>query len=388
MSAEERRKEITSWPQLLKATAVAWWEDDVQRLGASLAFYMIFAVAPLLVFALSLAGLLYGRDAAEGQLAHQLEAAMGKQAAGALQSLLATSHSSGQGPLATTLSVIALFVGASAAFTELRAGLNRIWNVRPDPSAPWWLFLKHRALAFALVLFVGVLFLALLFAGSAVLTAWNSWAADMPFSATIAAWLNYLVTAAVETILFAAIFRYLPDGSVDWKDVLLGAVRHVALDWVGQRAHRPLFQIQRRGLNLRSGGLADGPAAVDLLFRTSDVSRSRIHGKLCAFSRSIDRSRPLRRPRARHGPIGCNGQCKALSKSSRHRTGRRALQELNTIHNAINARLLSGSKRLQRCAGDSTSTTSSVGRTWASSKCPPRVVPSARPTTRWAWTLG
>ncbi len=212
-----------NWWHLLKETLVSWWNDDVQRLGASLAFYMVFSVAPLLVFALSIAGMIYGSDAAQGKLSRELNGAMGEQAAGAVQSLLAATQNAGQGPLATVLSTAALLVGASAAFNEFRTGLNRIWKVRPSESAPWWLTVKNRVMAFGLVLVVGLLFLALLVVSSAVSSAWSWLASDVAYSTTMAMWLNYFVTMAIETVLFALVFRYLPEGTIAWMDVWLGA---------------------------------------------------------------------------------------------------------------------------------------------------------------------
>ncbi len=233
MSQESRKNELadshpggelepSAW-NLLKQTLLAWWRDNCARMGASLAYYAVFSTAPLLVFAVMIVGAIYGNAAAEGQIASELAGVMGQEAAGGVQAMVSAVRHDQSGPLATVLSLGALLFGASAAFGELRYALNIIWKVRPKPSAHWWYAVRDRLLIFLLVLLVGFLFLAMLVASSALSVAWEYVSAYVPFSNRAARWINYGVTMLVETILFAVIFKYLPDGRIAWKDIWLGA---------------------------------------------------------------------------------------------------------------------------------------------------------------------
>jgi membrane protein len=231
--AAARQRLEPSWWNLIQQTFVAWSRDNVSRLGASLAYYAVFSVAPLFVFAVMVVGMIYGAAAAEGRIAQELDGVMGKEAAGGVQAMVAAMHRDTAGPLATVLSIGALMFGASGAFNDLRYGLNIVWKVRPSATAPWWFTLQKRLLAFGLVLLVGVLFLAMLVFTSFVQAAWQWVEGYVPFSGRVAVWLNYGVVVVVETVLFALIFKYLPDGKIAWGDVWLGALVTSLLFGVG-----------------------------------------------------------------------------------------------------------------------------------------------------------
>ena len=208
---------------LVKATFISWWSDNAPRLGASLAFYALFSVAPLLVFAVMLVGLFYGPEAAQGRVAEQMQGIMGDEPAQALQSLIASFHRSGGSPWATALSTAALLFGASGVLTELQAALNQIWKVRPKPTAPWLQTIRNRALTYLMVFVIGALFVALLLLSSAVTASWELVGSELPFSGNLAHAINYLVTLMIETILLALVFKLLPDAEIAWKDVWIGA---------------------------------------------------------------------------------------------------------------------------------------------------------------------
>ncbi len=221
-----------SWWNLVRETVLSWWNDECMRLGAALAYYAVFAVSPLLVLAVLLVGLFYGHDAAEGRVASELEGIMAPEAAQSVQSLIVGAQRDTSNAWAILSLVVALFA-ASAAFAELRYALNAIWKVRPKPSASWWHAVQDRLLAFALVLFVGTLFLAIMVLTSLTQAAWGRLEAYLPFSSAAAGWINYAVTLVVVTVLFAMIFRYLPHAKIAWSDVWLGAAVTAVLFGLG-----------------------------------------------------------------------------------------------------------------------------------------------------------
>ncbi|REK10029.1 MAG: YihY/virulence factor BrkB family protein [Planctomycetota bacterium] len=213
-----------SWWNLLKQTAISWSKDGCSRMGASLAYYTVLSAAPLLVFAVMIVGAIYGQAAAEGQIEEELKGVMGPEAAGGVQAMVAALARAEESTTATILSLGALLFGASAVFNELRYSLNTIWKVRPKPSAHWLYTVRVRLLAFVLVLFVGMLFMGLLILNSALAIAWQWIAVDVPLSGSLFGWLNYGITTLVETLLFAIVFKLLPDGHIAWRDVWLGAL--------------------------------------------------------------------------------------------------------------------------------------------------------------------
>ena len=145
---------------LLKETFKEWQEDKASRLAAALAYYTAFSIAPLLVIAIAIAALVYGEEAAQGQIATQLGALVGKEAAQAIESLVESSYrQSGEGIIATVISIGLLFFGASNIFTQLQESLNTIWEVAPKPGRGIKGIVKDRILSFGMVLGIGFLLL-------------------------------------------------------------------------------------------------------------------------------------------------------------------------------------------------------------------------------------
>jgi membrane protein len=251
-----------SWSALLRETFVAWWNDNALRLGASLAFYSVFSIAPCLIFAVLIVGLVYGNDAAAGRIAEQLQGVMGPDAARGVQSLIATAHRTSSGSRATMLSVLALFVGASSAFSELQSALNMIWKVQPKPSARWWISLRNRALTYVMVLFSGLLILGLLILSSAATVVWQSVNGGLPLASTGVHALNFGTTLLVETLMFAMIFKLLPDVRIAWRDVWLGALVTAVLFATGNM----LIGLYLRSSAIESAYGAAGSLAVFLLW--------------------------------------------------------------------------------------------------------------------------
>lgn len=208
--------------------------DDVPHLGATLAYYAIFSLAPVLVIAVAIAGLAYGREAATGQLQTQLESMMGDDGANVVGEAIVRSSQPGAGAIAATVGFVTLIIGASGAFIELQRALNRVWGGEPPKRAGWISFLRRRLLSFALVLLIGLVLFGSATATTAI-TAIGTWAqnggitADFPLQTV-----NVLISFVGMSSLFAMIFKILPDVKIAWGDVWIGALFTGVFFQIGQ----------------------------------------------------------------------------------------------------------------------------------------------------------
>jgi membrane protein len=213
----------------------AWWDDDAIRLGASLAYYTLFALAPILLVATAVAGLVFGAEAARGQIVGQLDQLVGPDGARAMQSLLEGASRRRAGMLATVVGSITFLVAAMGAFLELQAALDTIWRVKPNPRANLRAFVVDRLRSFGLVVAIGFL-LTVSLAVTAALAAFNTWLAhrspDMPL---VWSGVNALASVVVTTALFALLYRFLPDVRLRWRDVTTGACVTAVLFTIGQQ---------------------------------------------------------------------------------------------------------------------------------------------------------
>lgn len=219
-------RELKKSALLVKETAVAWSGSNTPRLGAALAYYTIFAVAPLFIIALWVAGMLFGQEAARQELFGQINGLVGKNGSQAIQSLVAAANQPKAGTWASIGALAALFVGATAVFVELQDALNLIWGVIPKPGNGIRDFIKNRALSFAMILGIGFLLLVSLVL-NAMLSAFGKFAGGagfLPNEQFFWKSVNYLVSLGVITLLFALIFKVLPDIKIAWRDVWVGAL--------------------------------------------------------------------------------------------------------------------------------------------------------------------
>jgi membrane protein len=225
--------------EMAQATVERWLSDNAPRLGAALAYYSIFSMAPLLLVVIAIAGLAYGRDAAQGQIFYQIEDFVGPEGAKAIENLLASAWSPAKGITATVVAMVTLFFGASLVMTELKNSLNLIWQAPPPPASKGILYdiadmMKQRFLSFAMVLGIGFLLLISLVV-NAVLAGLGQHVQEyfvIPEFAlqgiTIVVW--FVVTA----ILFALIYKLLPDVKITWTDVAIGSIVTSGLFTIGK----------------------------------------------------------------------------------------------------------------------------------------------------------
>ncbi len=206
--------------------------DRVPRLGAALAFYTTFALAPLLVIVVAIAGLVFGREAAEGRLLGEMRSLVGKEGGDALQAMVAAAGQHDAGIVASLVGGVVLLVGAMGLFGQLQDALNTIWEVEPKPGRGLWNIVRSRFLSFSLVLGSAFLLLVSL-AVSAAMAAMSGLFEGLQ-SSLITHTIQWMVSFAVITGLFAMIYRLLPDAEIAWRDVWFGAAVTAVLFTVGK----------------------------------------------------------------------------------------------------------------------------------------------------------
>ena len=233
--------------RVFKRALAGWWNDNVPRLGASLAYYTLFALAPILIVAITIAGLVFGADTVQRQVTGELSGLVGEEGGRAIRGMLQGVRQRGGNGIATAIGLVTFFIGSTGAFLELQTALNAIWRVKPKPDAGIKDMLLQRLLSFGLVIGVGFVLLVSLLV-SAALSALNSYlGALLPQIAGLWQGINTLVSLGVVTLLFAMIYQFLPD--VDLK------LRHV---WLGALVTAGLFNIGKYliGLYLGTSGVA------------------------------------------------------------------------------------------------------------------------------------
>jgi membrane protein len=219
---------------LIKESFKEWRKDGALDLGAALAYYTIFSLAPLLLIVIGVAGLVWGREAVQGQLVAQLQGLVGPQGGQAIQTIVANAGKHGSGVLATIIGVVTILFGATGVFVQLQNALNRVWSVEAKPGAGIWSFIRTRLISFGMVLGIGFLLLVSLILSAAV-AAVNTWATGlMPALEVLTQVLTFLVSFAITTVLFAMIYKFLPDVEIAWRDVWIGAVATALLFTVGK----------------------------------------------------------------------------------------------------------------------------------------------------------
>lgn len=229
------RMNISSSWEILKQTFKEWQEDKVPLWAAALAYYTAFSLAPLLVIAIAIAGAVFGQEAARGEIVGQIQGLVGKQGAEAIQSMLQNTQQPGSGGIVATVAGIgALLLGASGVFGQLQEALNAIWKVEPKPGRGIKFFIQNRFMSFAMVLVIGFLLLVSLLL-SAGLAAFSAFVGHLLPGFAIAGQLfNFLVSFGVMVLLFALIYKVMPDVKVPWRYIWTGAIVTALLFNIGR----------------------------------------------------------------------------------------------------------------------------------------------------------
>jgi membrane protein len=222
------------WP-LVRKSVTSWSDDYAPSMGAALAYYTVFSIAPLLLIVIAIAGLIYGEDAARGAIFHQISGLVGDEGATAIQGLLKSANKPRESIVATVIGVGTLLLGATTVFGELQDALNRIWRAPAlvDQGGVWKL-LRRRLLAFGMILSIGFLLIVSLLL-SAALAAIGDW-----LGPRFAGWevllhlINFIIGFGVTTVLFAMIYKIMPRVNIAWRDVWLGSAVTSVLFSVGK----------------------------------------------------------------------------------------------------------------------------------------------------------
>ncbi len=235
---------------LVKAAAAGWVDDYAQSMGAALAFYTMFSIAPLLLIVISIAGLVFGNEAAHGEIFGQLEELLGATGALAVQGLLESVRKPTESVTASAVGIVLLLIGATSVFGELQDALDRIWRApvrAPGPGV--WGLVRARLLSFGMILGIGFLLMVSLVASAALAGLKKWWGPLFSDWITIASGVEFVLSFALVTVVFAMIYKIMPRVQIAWKDV-----------WIGAGVTSLLFTIGKFliGLYIGRSGIASG----------------------------------------------------------------------------------------------------------------------------------
>jgi membrane protein len=235
--------------ELIKKTASSWSDINAPRLGAALAYYTLLSMAPLLVVCIGIAGLVFGQQAAQQQIASQIQNVVGSQGSEAIQTMLSHLGQPAQGITAAAIGFLLLLFGASGVFGELRDSLDLVWGAKPKAASGLVGMVKYRFFSFAMVLGVGFLLLVSLVLSAAIAAAGKFFAAYLPAPEVVLHAANLLFSFLVVTGLFAMLYKFVPDCDIDWRDV-----------WIGAAVTSLLFSIGKFAIGLYLGKASVGSA--------------------------------------------------------------------------------------------------------------------------------
>lgn len=217
---------------LLKETCIQWLEHKAPRLAAALAYYMVFSLAPMLIIAIAIAGAIFGEDAARGQIVGQISDVVGQEAASIIEKALSNASRPDLSNFASLISVGVLFFAASGVFAQLQDALNTIWGVQPKPGREVIQFIIKRIISFAIVISIGFLVILSLLLSAAI--AGLIQLELIPGLSELWQYVSTVISFVLTTILFALIFKFLPDAKVAWSDVWIGAILTSVLFAIGR----------------------------------------------------------------------------------------------------------------------------------------------------------
>ena len=234
-SKQAAAPKASEWLKLLKDAGLAWSDDGASSMGAAIAYYTIFSIAPLLVITIAIAGFFFGAEAAQGQIYGQARAFLGAEGATALQGMVQSASEPAQGIFATILSFVFMLLGASGVFAELQGAMDRIWQVPvEDKQSGIWYLLRRRIFTFGLLLAIAFLLLVSLAVSAFISTIQSLWSPGNTSLEVVWQAVNFAVSFVIITGLFAVIYKLLPRVSVAWRDVLVGSVVTALLFTIGK----------------------------------------------------------------------------------------------------------------------------------------------------------
>jgi membrane protein len=225
---------LRDWVSLCKQAVSGWLDDHAATMGAAIAYYTAFSLAPMLVMVIGIAGIAFGREAAEGALFGELAELIGPESAEAVQALLRGASSTRSGIVATAIGIGTLIIAATAVFGQLQSALNVIWKAPAGGNLGMWYLLKSRLLSLSVIIVIGFLLLVSLVISTALAAFSDYLDRVLAGLATILHIAHLALSFGFTTVLFATIFKILPDHPVEWEEVWLGAAIAALLFTVGK----------------------------------------------------------------------------------------------------------------------------------------------------------
>ncbi len=210
-------------------------DDKVMKLSASLAYYTVFSIGPMIIVIIYLAGLFYGREAVEGTIFGEIKGLVGAQAADQIQEMIKSAALNTGGNFAFIIGIVTLVIGATGVFAEIQDSVNQIWNLKPKPKKGWLKMLTDRLLSFSVIVGLGFILLVSLLVSGVIEALMERLQARFPDVTVVVVYIiDLLLTFAVISALFGVIFKVLPDAVIKWKDVITGAMVTAVLFMLGK----------------------------------------------------------------------------------------------------------------------------------------------------------
>ncbi|HVF82398.1 MAG TPA: YihY/virulence factor BrkB family protein [Flavisolibacter sp.] len=224
------------WKVLKKAFS-GFSDDKVMKLSASLAYYTVFSIGPMIIVIIYIAGLMYGREAVEGTIFGQIKGLVGASAADQIQEMIKSAALNKEGKFAFVIGIVTLIIGATGVFAEIQDSINQIWNLKPKPKKGWLKMLTDRLLSFSVILSLGFILLVSLLLNGVLELLMDRLQKTFPNVTVVMVYItNLLITFLVISTLFAVIFKVLPDAIIKWKDVIVGSMVTAVLFMAGKFA--------------------------------------------------------------------------------------------------------------------------------------------------------
>jgi membrane protein len=231
----KKRLSVKGLFQVFKESFKGFGNDNVTKLSGSLAYYTVFSLGPLMVVIISLCSIFLGRDAIEGKVYEQLVSFVGADTALQLQQVIKNGFINGKGTFAAIVGVITLLIGATTVFGDIQDSINKIWNLKPKPKKGWLKMLRNRFLSFSVIASLGFLLLVSLGISAIIEALINTFKNRYPDVAVLIVYIiNLALTFGITTLIFAVIFKVLPDAQIKWKDIMSGAITTAILFMLGK----------------------------------------------------------------------------------------------------------------------------------------------------------
>jgi membrane protein len=234
-TAQKEKFKIKDLPSLIVETYKAWNEANPWRLSAVVAYYAVLSLPALLIIIINIIGSIWGTEIVQGQLTNEISAALGRDAASSIETIISQTQNKEENLISTIIGIGTLLFGATGVFYQLKISLNEIWKIKPDPEASFWKLVTDRARSFAFILVIGFLLL-ISFIITAGISALNNYIQKIfpEILIYIAYILDFALSVGIITVLFALMFRYLPDVKIRWKTVWKGAFITAILFVIGK----------------------------------------------------------------------------------------------------------------------------------------------------------